>query len=106
MGLHHFDHGRPLIGVLTLQPLRDVGQSVDDLEPALSLTLAACWLRAGMSDKSQETLAALRERSPALRVPVAGREVPIFANNSEAVDWLVGLIGPQPPAASTRRTIG
>ena len=32
-------------------------------------------------------------RQPALRVAVAGREVPIFTNDAEAVDWFVRLTG-------------
>ena len=100
LGLHHFDRGRPLAGALTLQRLFDSGQSMEEFEPSLSLTIAACWLQAGMTDKARETLVALKKRHPSLRVTIAGRETPIFTNNAEAVDWLVKLIGSQPTMAA------
>ena len=79
-----------------MRRLFETEQSIEEFEPALSLTMAACWLQAGMPDKARETLVALRERHPSLRVTIAGRETPIFTNNAEAVDWLVKLIGAQP----------
>ncbi|MBU4272850.1 MAG: PQQ-binding-like beta-propeller repeat protein, partial [Planctomycetes bacterium] len=93
LGLHHFDHGRPLAGAMVLQRLREVDPPVEELEPGLSLSLASCWLQAGMPERARESLASLRQRDPALRVTVAGREVPLFADDSEAIDWLAGLIG-------------
>lgn len=93
LGLNHFDRGRPLAGALTLQRLREPGVNAEDLEPGLSLTLAACWLQAGMRDKAQEVLVSLRQRRPTLRVAVAGREVTIFSNDAEAINWLSGLVG-------------
>jgi outer membrane protein assembly factor BamB len=100
LGLHHFDHGRPLESALTLRRLFETGESMEEFEPALSLTTAVGWLQAGMTDKARETLVALRERHPSLRLTVAGRETPIFTNNAEAVEWLVKLIGPQTTAAA------
>jgi hypothetical protein len=105
LGQHHFDHGRPLAGALTLQRLREAGEAAEELEPALSLTMAACWLQAGMTEKARESLMSLRQRHPTLRVAVGGREVPIFSGDAGAIDWLVGLIGPQiaaDPAAADR----
>ena len=63
------------------------------MEPGLSLTMATCWLQAGVAEKARQALVSLRQRHPALRVAVAGREVPIFTDDAAAVDWLVGLIG-------------
>ena len=51
-----------------------------------------------MPDKARETLVALRQRHPTLRVAVGGRETPIFTDDAEAVDWLVKLIGTQATA--------
>ena len=95
LGQHYFEHGRPLAGALTLRRLQEVGQSAEEFEPNLSLTAAACWLQAGMPEKARESLVALRQRHPTLRVTVGGREVPIFTDDAKAVEWLVGLIGPQ-----------
>ena len=93
LGLHHFDHGRPLAGAMVLQRLHEVDSPVEELEPGLSLSLASCWLQAGMPERARESLTSLRRRDPTLRVTVAGREVPLFADDSEAVAWLTGLIG-------------
>ena len=96
LGLDHFDHHRPLAGAIVLQRLRDECRSGEKLEPTLSLTLAACWLQAGESDKARESLLSLKRRSPATRVSVGGREVPIFDDDAKAVEWLAALIGDWP----------
>ncbi len=100
LGLHHFDHGRPLAGAMVLQRLYDEGASVEELEPSLSLTIASCWLHAGMPERARTALTALRRRNPTLRVKVAGREVPLFDNDAEAVDWLRKIIGSRPHPVS------
>ena len=96
LGLHHFDHNRPLAGALVLQRLENECTKKDELEPTLSLTIAACWLQAGMPDKARESLKSLRERDPMLRVSVAGREVPLFTDDAKAIGWLTDLIGHWP----------
>jgi len=101
LGLHHFDHGRPLAGALTLQRLREAVGGSDDFEPALSLATATCWLQDGMPEKAREVLVALRARHPSMKVEVAGRNVPLFAKDSGALDWLVAMVGPQSAAALT-----
>ncbi|MEN6449728.1 MAG: PQQ-binding-like beta-propeller repeat protein [Thermoguttaceae bacterium] len=101
LGQDHFDRGRPMAGALVLQRLRGAGSAVNDLEPTLSLTLASCWLSAGMPDKARAALTALRARDPATRITVAGRERPLFEKESRAVEWLTGLIGPQVAAVVT-----
>ncbi len=53
LGLHHFDHGRPLAGALTLQRLREAGPYVEEMEPGWSLTMAACWIQAGVPEKRE-----------------------------------------------------
>ena len=100
LGLYHFDHGRPLAGALVLKRLYEVDPPVKELEPGLSLSLASCWLQAGMPDKAREILVAMRQRDPAGRVTVAGKEVPLFTDDSKAVDWLAKLIGSRPKSES------
>jgi len=51
LGLYYFDHGRAMLGARTLQRLAEAGQSMEEFEPALSLTMATCWLQAGVPDK-------------------------------------------------------
>ena len=93
LGLYHFDHGRPSLGAATLQRLREAGPYAEEMEPGLSLMMAACWIQAGAAEKARDVLVALRARQPALRVAVAGREVPLFTNDAEAVDWFVRATG-------------
>jgi outer membrane protein assembly factor BamB/tetratricopeptide (TPR) repeat protein len=93
LGLYHFDHGRPSFGAATLQRLREAGPYAEEMEPGLSLMMAACWIQAGAPEKAREVLVALRARQPALRVAVAGHEVPLFTNDAEAVDWFVRATG-------------
>ncbi len=105
LGLHHFDHGRPLAGALALERLREAAPYTDELEPGLSLRAAACWFQADRIDRAKQCLVSLRQRQPTLRVTVAGREVAIFTDDSEAIPWFVGIIGSQTPLHS-RRTDG
>ena len=60
LGLYHLSHGQPLAGALALRRLREAGTLADEFEPALSLSLAACWLRAGVTDQARQVLVDLR----------------------------------------------
>lgn len=101
LGLDDLDHGRPLAGALTLRRLRDVGPAADQFEPLLSLTMATCWLQAGMKNEAQQALVALKvQRSgtalgfgQARTLNVGGRDVPIFQADADAVPWLARLVG-------------
>jgi outer membrane protein assembly factor BamB/tetratricopeptide (TPR) repeat protein len=99
LGLHHFDRGQPLAGALALRRLYEAPRAADEFEPALSLSLAACWLQSGMAQRARDVLVGLRQRRPGARVKVAGREVPLFADDAKAVEWLTDLVG-MPPAAA------
>jgi outer membrane protein assembly factor BamB len=101
LGLDYFNRGQPEMAATCLQRLRESGQSaVEEFEPALSLTIATCWLQSGATAKAKETLTSLRERHPTARVLVAGREVAMFAAHADPVEWLGGLIGPLPADGS------
>ncbi len=95
LGIDHLDHGRPLAGALTLQRLRVALRGDDRFEPTLSLALATCWIRAGMPDKAEDVLLGLKRQKGDLAIQVAGRRVPLFSNDGEALSWLAELIGPQ-----------
>jgi outer membrane protein assembly factor BamB/tetratricopeptide (TPR) repeat protein len=99
LGLYHLDHGSPLAGAMALARLQDVAPERDDFEPALSLSLATCWLRSGMPEKAVQTLLRLKRRHAEPTVDIGGRSVPLFADDAGALDWLTkwtGVQGPDP----------
>jgi hypothetical protein len=99
LGLYHLSHGQSLAGALALRRLHEAGQLAGEFEPALSLTFAACWLRSGAVEQARQLLVDLRRRGPMCRLMIAGREVPLFTDDSQAIEWFLGLIGRQPAAA-------
>lgn len=98
LGLHHFDHGRPLAAALTLRRLRQACPYADRFEPALSLTLATCWNDAGMEGEARRVLADMKSRLAGNRVVIGGSEVPLFASDDESLEWLAAQVGPHPLA--------
>jgi hypothetical protein len=86
--LYHLSHGQPSAGALALRRLCDAGQAAQELEPALSLSLAACWLRSGDVNQARQLLADLRKRDAPRRVTIGGREVSLPSDDSQAIDWL------------------
>ena len=95
LGLHHLDHGRPLVGALTLRRLRDECPSAARFEPTLSVVMARAWLDAGMVEDAKETLDALRGHYPSRHTIVEGRDVPLFGEAEDPLKWLAALIGPE-----------
>ncbi len=93
LGLHHLDHGRPLVGALTLRRLRDESPSAARFEPTLSVVMARAWLDAGMVEDAKETLDALRRQYPGRHAIVEGRDVPLFGEAEDPLTWLVAMIG-------------
>ncbi len=49
-----------------------------------------------MVEEAKHCLVSLRQRRPKLRVEVAGREVPIYTEDADAIQWLTTIIGSQP----------
>lgn len=95
LGLHHMDHGRPLVAALTLRRLRDESPISKRYEPALSLAMARSWLGAGMPEQARETLDTLHEDYQDRVVTIEGREVPLFRSSEDSIDWLVASLGPE-----------
>jgi outer membrane protein assembly factor BamB len=67
----------------------------DRFQPAVSLELAACYLRARMPQAAQATLVRLKARQTTNRIAVGGQERPLFATPEQAVPWLESIIGPE-----------
>ncbi len=99
LGRHYLDQNRPLAAAMCFQRLYNVPDAAEVLEPALSLSLATCWLRAGQSDKARQTLAEFRRRFSAGEVSLAGKRVKLFAGDGQALAWMESNFGQQPQAA-------
>ena len=101
LGLYHLNQGQPAAGALTLRRLRDAGPPADDFEPALSLSLAACWLHSGATEQARQSLVDLRKRRPAGRVMIAGRDESLANDDARTIEWFQGIIGRPFAAAGT-----
>jgi outer membrane protein assembly factor BamB len=91
LALRHMDHGRPLAAALILRRLREAGPAADAFEPGLSLTEAACYYQAGMTQQCQQVLVALKHRQAKSSLPIDGRQVAWFEQESDAPEWLAKL---------------
>ena len=95
----HLDHSRALAAALCLERLRSTDQVAAKWEPMLSLQLATCWLRAGLVEKSAETLLRLRERTGGKPISIGGESIEWFTDDDDAVKWFSERLGPQLQAA-------
>jgi len=95
IGTHKLDHSAPLSAALHFERLRRFPQVVRRWEPMLSLKTAVAWGRAGQPQRSVKTLVALKEASLDGRITLGGRQVPLFTDNGEALNWLVKVLGRQ-----------
>lgn len=92
LGLYYHDQGSPLAAALTLRELADSPGGAD-YEPALSFQVAACWLWAGMAEKSQQALLDLRRRFPEAKLNLGGKQLPLAFGEADAVAWLQAAVG-------------
>ena len=93
VGAHHMDQGRPLVAALPFRRLRDEATGADRFAPSLSLAMAGCWLKAGMAAAARDALDSLRSRYTAGSVKIEGRQVALFQQPDDSVDWLAALLG-------------
>jgi len=87
LAAQQLDQGQPLAAALSLKRLQ-ASPGAAPFEPTLSVKLAACWAHAGMNDKARETLQQLVQRDRPGRVVLAGKEIPLFRRDDEALNWL------------------
>jgi outer membrane protein assembly factor BamB len=99
LGRHFLDQNRPQAAAMCFERLAQVPEAAAKLEPALSLSLANCWLRAGKPDQAIATLVAFREKYPKGEVVLAGEPVKLFAGEGQALAWLEEQFGKSPPAS-------
>ncbi|MEX2141514.1 MAG: PQQ-binding-like beta-propeller repeat protein [Pirellulales bacterium] len=94
LGRQHLDHSQTLAAALTFQMLYDSPRARERFEPALSLTLATCWLRAGVTARAEMLLSDLRKHGS--RPRIAEKDVPLFADDANALEWLIANTGTPP----------
>lgn len=100
-GLDSFDRGQPLAAAQTFQRLLGDSQS-DAFEPTLSLSAAAAWFQAGMSEQAANVLRDLQRRDSDTSVLVADKKTPLFDPKADPLAWLSSQIG-TPSAESSLR---
>ena len=94
---NHLDHGRPLAAALLLERLQSTSDAAARFEPMLSLYLASSWLRAGMPERAQVALIALKNQRPQAELRIGGKPAKWFHDDSQALAWLGEKMG-QPAA--------
>ncbi len=99
LGRHYLDQNRPLAGALCFERLLASGEAGATLEPALSLSLATCWLRAGQPEKAQQVLSSLRSEHPSAELVLGGKRVKFFNSDTQALAWMEQTFGKQPVIA-------
>jgi outer membrane protein assembly factor BamB/tetratricopeptide (TPR) repeat protein len=94
LGMQHFDQDEMLAAALCFQRLRVTPRAAGLFEPILSLRLATCWARAGADEQATSVLSELKARFPEASFRLAGEEVSLFKDDSQALTWLNETIGP------------
>jgi outer membrane protein assembly factor BamB len=93
LGRYKMDVGQPLAAALYLQRLADTPAAAARYDPELSVLLAACWLYANMPEKAKQTLVSLKNRNPDVTLRMGDQQVKLFADPSEALTWISGILG-------------
>ncbi len=102
LGHYDLDHNQPLAAALNFQRLHDTRAAADRFEPSLSVLLAVSWMRGGMTDRAKTVLEQLKKRQPGAVVPLAGKQVALFSEPSQAIPWLKEWVGSQPIATDAK----
>ncbi len=88
LGRHHLDHARPAAAAMCFERLRQLGAASQRLEPALSLSLANSWLRAGEPERARSAILKLKRSMPRAEVTLGGKTVKLFRDDEQAANWL------------------
>ncbi|VAX41050.1 hypothetical protein MNBD_PLANCTO02-2199, partial [hydrothermal vent metagenome] len=96
LGNRHFDRSESLAAALFYERLRKTSRGAKRFEPMLTLKTAICWGRAGMPKIAIKKLVELKQSVPkGRRLIVGGESVALFEQKSEALGWMVKLLGEQ-----------
>ena len=88
VAVHNLNQNEALTAAFLFQRIQRRSLDVNELEPGLSLQLAAAWYLAGMIDKAEMTLLQMQERFPGSSLDIAGRSLSMFTSNANALAWL------------------
>jgi outer membrane protein assembly factor BamB len=80
LAMRYRDRGDPFRAALLLERVQKHSHYAERLEPALSLELASCLARAGMTREAEEALGDLRRRLPKNEVRIAGDNRPLVSS--------------------------
>jgi outer membrane protein assembly factor BamB len=93
VALSHLDHNRSLAAALEFQKLASAPQASARFGPTLDVLAATSWLRAGIPDRARQTLVELKAKSPGASVQIGGRDLKLFDDSDQALDWLATSVG-------------
>jgi outer membrane protein assembly factor BamB/tetratricopeptide (TPR) repeat protein len=86
LGNHYRDLNQPLAAAMCYERVQEAGNQ--GFEPLLSVQLARSWQEAGRDEQAQKVLSRLRASSPNARIVLGDRDLPLFADDSQALGWL------------------
>jgi outer membrane protein assembly factor BamB len=94
--LGHFlrDHGRASAAAACLERLLVRPEAAAPFEPALTLTIAACWARAGERQRARDIVVSLRGRRSATGLHIAGLDNPDLLTDAGWDDFLDRIAAP------------
>jgi outer membrane protein assembly factor BamB len=97
LAMKRLDQGHALTAALQFERLRRVTDKVAraKFEPMLSLQTAVCWGRAGMPERSIDTLVELKQYANGEGIVIGGRTFELFAAREAALPWLARTLGSQ-----------
>lgn len=92
-GRFELGRGRPMAAALYLRRVAETPHAAARFEPELSILLATCWIYANMPEEAEATLCALKKRNADGKLRIGVQEVPLFADDAEALPWFEKYFG-------------
>lgn len=96
VGHFHLDNGRPIAAAFCFEKIVSLPEALAIHDPEASFLLAICWMLTGDENRAVEVLQDLKARSPKGKISFQGKDVPLFARDDQARQWLKKLIGDSP----------
>ena len=94
LGYSQLAQGNTLAAARAFERLAAAPAAVDRYEPELSLSLAAAWWYGQRAERSVATLMNRQRNFPNAPVQIAGKPLPIFEREDQALSWLEQVLHP------------